>query len=139
IKMIRSRDIDQLVASWKFMRQQVKEFKSTNDKAYAEAGDGDAKQDQQDPKVPSSFMSLREQIESHAHERHGDRDQRDETNKAIEHDREQRARFSVRLLEYEITLDDVSTGAAREELIVKHADQEQPPQSGNGESDSLDL
>ena len=67
-------------------------------------------------------------------------DERDQPDHAIEDDGEERAgRLARRFLEQEVALDDVAAGAAGQELIVKHPDQEQPRDARNAQMNLLHL
>jgi len=58
----------------------------------------------------------------------GDDDERNETNHAIEHHGQKRAGLLFRsLFPEQVGLYDIAAGAAREELVVKHADKKSAP------------
>ena len=86
------------------------------------------------------LRKLRQPIVTQRDQSPGDADQRDEPDHAIEDDGEKRAGGLARsFLEQEVTLDDVATGAAGQELVVKHPDQKKPGDARNAEVNFLHL
>src|ERR1051326_486004 len=96
VKMISGRDLDQFLASWKFVREEMKQIESANNKTRSKACNRGAEKDKQDPKVAARLMGLRQQIEAQANQGHRNCDQRDKTDETVEHNCEQRAGFPVR-------------------------------------------
>src|SRR5262249_20483634 len=89
VKMICRCDLDQLVADGKFVRQQVKQVESANQKARNEACDRNAQKNKEDPKISTGLAGLGKQLEPHADERDSDGDECDEADKTIEDNGEQ--------------------------------------------------
>ena len=100
----------------------MEQIESANEKTGGETGNRNAQENEQDPEVAPRFMCLGQQIETQTHQRDRNRDQRDQADKTIEHDREQCARFMIGgFLQQQVALNNIAAGATWQELVVKHS------------------
>src|SRR3954469_19548392 len=96
VKMVGCRYLDQFFASWKFVREQVKEIESADHETGEEPGDGAPQKDQKDPEKLAGLRRLRKKIESETDQGDRDNHERNEPDQTIENYREKSARFLVR-------------------------------------------
>ena len=120
VKLVGSRDFDQLFAAWKFMRQQMKEIETANHETRDQAANRNAEQQKQDPKQSPRVRRAREQIEPKGNQGRGDGDQRDQSDEAIENNGEQRpGLFSAGFFEQQITLNNIAACPAGKKFGCK--------------------